>query len=337
MPTQPTSGPAAPTRSARRAVSIAATADAPDEDAAAPTNTPPGDPPAAITAPVARIDEWLGAFIARSPLPANLADAIRYSLLGPGKRMRPLLVWHACAAAGGEPERALPAAAGIELIHAFSLVHDDLPGIDNDDLRRGRPTLHRHTSEAMAILAGDAMLTLAFKVVTDEIADPALAAAIVRELADSTTAMIAGQVYDTLGGFPEAAPGTPLDDASRLEAIHHNKTGALIRASCRMGALCGRAPGATLDALTVYGEAIGLMFQIVDDLLDVTQTTEHLGKKSGKDQDAGKLTYPGVFGIERSRAEVRRLHDRAQEALRPLGPAAAPLRDLCAYMAVRSR
>lgn len=308
-----------------------------DEDAANATPTPHGEPPAAITAPVQRIDQWLAAFVARAPLPTNLADAIRYSLLGPGKRMRPLLVWHACAAGGGDPERALPAAAAIELIHAFSLVHDDLPGLDNDDLRRGRPTLHKHTSEAMAILAGDAMLTLAFKVVVDEIADPTLAAAIIRELGDSTTAMIAGQVYDTLGGFPEAAPGVPLDDASRLEVIHHNKTGALIRASCRMGALCAGAPAATLDALTVYGEAIGLMFQIVDDLLDVTQTTEHLGKKAGKDQDAGKLTYPGVFGIERSRAEVRRLHDRAMEALRPLGPAAAPLRDLCAYMAVRSR
>lgn len=333
MPTEPKTG--AP----RRSVAISAPAprtDSADEDAATAA-APAPDPLAEITAPASRIDAYLSEYLDRTPLPGNLADAIRYSLLGPGKRMRPLLVWHACAAAGAPPERALPAAAAIEFIHAFSLVHDDLPGLDNDDLRRGRPTLHKHTSEAMAILGGDAMLTLAFKIVTDTVADSALAASIVRELADATIAMIAGQVYDTLGGFPEAAPGKPLDEPAKLELIHHNKTGALIRASCRMGALCAGASPATLAALTTYGEAVGLMFQIVDDLLDVTQTTEHLGKKAGKDQDAGKLTYPVVFGIDRSREEVRRLHDRAIDALRPLGPGADPLRQLCAYMAVRSR
>jgi len=327
---------------ARRPVAISA----PDADPAdAPRHAGDADDLADITASVAEIDAYLDAYSARAPLPGNLADAVRYSLLGPGKRLRPLLVWHACAAAGGDgtdPRISLPAAAAIELIHAFSLVHDDLPGLDNDDLRRGRPTLHRHTSEAMAILAGDTMLTLAFRIIIDEVADPTLGSAIIRELAESTTAMIAGQVYDTLGGFPEAAPGIPLNDGARLELIHRNKTGALIRASCRMGALfgqaaAGRADHAALDALTAYGEAIGLMFQIVDDILDVTQSTDHLGKRSGKDQDAGKLTYPGVYGVERSRDEVRRLHDLALDAIRPLGPAADPLRRLCSYMAVRSR
>lgn len=309
-------------------------------------------PPAVITEPVGRIDAYLRSFVQSALLPENLSSAVLYSLLGPGKRLRPLLVWHSAAAAGGPGEGALPAAAAMELVHAFSLVHDDLPGIDNDDLRRGRSTLHRHTSEAMAILAGDAMLTQAFQILVEQVRSAPLAVALVRELTSATSAMIAGQVYDTLGGFPNAVEGRKPDDAAKLELVHHNKTGALIRASCRMGAMCaiagssgggGGVGGALTDdhpilrALTGYGEAIGLMFQIVDDLLDVTQTTDHLGKKSGKDQDAGKLTYPGVFGIERSRAEVARLKDAALAALADQGAGAEPLRQLCTYMAVRSR
>jgi geranylgeranyl diphosphate synthase type II len=299
---------------------------------------PPGDPPRAVVAPVPVIERYLDEYSASADLPPNLKEAIRYSLLGPGKRLRPLLVWHCCAAVGGSPEDSLPASAAIEFIHAFSLVHDDLPGMDDDDLRRGRPTLHRHTTEAMAILAGDAMLTLAFQVILQRVKSPVLAGALVKEVGEGTSAMIAGQVYDTLGGFE---PGT--SGAQRLERIHRNKTGALIRASCRMGGLCGLGDAVgpkaqeTILALTAYAEDIGLMFQIVDDLLDVTQTTAHLGKKANKDEDAGKLTYPGVHGIDRSRTEVRELHAAALKALEPLGRAAEPLREIASYMAVRTR
>lgn len=298
--------------------------------------------PAAVTAPTRQIEAYLERVVREAGLAPNLADAILYSLLGPGKRARPLLAWHSFGAVAGpgvDASACLPAAAAVELVHAFSLVHDDLPGLDDDDLRRGRPTLHRHTNVAMAVLAGDAMLTLAFQVIAQRVA-PALAGPLCAELSVATNAMISGQVYDTLGGF-----GAGLSPRERLELIHRNKTGALIRVSCRVGAMCAlHARGVKIDdsepglaAITRYAEAAGLMFQIVDDLLDVTQTTEHLGKRTGKDQDAGKLTYPGVMGVEASRAEVRRLHAISIDALAGLGGAADPLRDLASYMAVRTR
>lgn len=300
--------------------------------------------PESVTAHVPRIDSYIDECLSTLGMPANLAAAMKYSVLGPGKRARPLLCWHAFAAvapSGSDASACLPAAAAIELIHAFSLVHDDLPGLDNDDLRRGRPTLHRHTSEAMAILAGDCMLTSAFQILAERVPGDGLRARLMHELSIGTNGMIAGQVYDTLGhagGFPAG-----LSPLQQLELVHRNKTGMLIRAACRMGAMCGIEghPGAArldpLGAVTHYAEAIGLMFQIVDDLLDVTQSTEHLGKKANKDSDAGKLTYPGVIGIEQSRAEVRRLHELSLASLEPLGTAAEPLRQLSTYMAVRTR
>jgi geranylgeranyl diphosphate synthase type II len=293
-----------------------------------------------IVAPTGEIDAYLDELSGSTTLPTNLAAAIRYSLLGPGKRLRPILSWHCAAAVGADPRVSLPAGAAVELIHAFSLVHDDLPGIDNDDLRRGRPTLHKHTSEAMAILAGDAMLTLGFEILTDRIDDPRLANRLVRELAAGTSAMIAGQVYDTLGGFESSGVG--VSPADRLNTIHQKKTGALIRAACRMGVLSGlhslsSSTTGPLDAITAYADAVGLMFQVVDDLLDVTQTTAHLGKRSGKDIDAGKLTFPGVHGVDRSREYVRELHHASLAALEPLGAPAEPLRQLASYMAVRTR
>ncbi len=319
---------------------------APTDDTMPLTDQNP--PPEAVVAPVPRIDAAMGAYLVPAPLPENLLDAIRYSLLGPGKRLRPLLVWHCCAAAGAPPQASLPAGIAVELIHAFSLVHDDLPGMDDDDLRRGRPTLHRHTSEAMAILAGDAMLTLAFEILVQHVAEPAVSAALVRELTQGTSAMIAGQVYDTLGGFAKHTP-----DADRLRLIHRNKTGGLIRAACRMGVILGlhrlgrpidgSPAGSPLGPLSDFGDAIGLMFQVVDDLLDVTQTTDHLGKRAGKDIDAGKLTYPGVHGIDKSRAEVRELSRTALAALDRLGnpgqgaAGIEPLRQLTTYLAVRTR
>lgn len=295
--------------------------------------------PESLIAPTARVDEHLAAFVAQAELTPSLRKAVEYALLGGGKRLRPLLAWHCCCAVGGHGEASLPAGAAVELIHAFSLVHDDLPGLDNDDTRRGRPTLHKATSEAMAILAGDAMLTLAFQVVAQQVANSDAVAALTRELAAGTSGMIAGQVYDTLGGFEAAMP-----DLERLRLIHRNKTGALIRSSCRMGAFLGlgeRATGeagrAALEAIGRYGDAIGLMFQIVDDLIDVTQSAAHAGKATGKDAELGKLTYPVVLGVDGTRAAVRTTLDQALAAVKPLGNAAKPLADLAAYMAVRTK
>lgn len=286
----------------------------------------------ALTAPAAEVDAFLRRFLAARPLPANLRAAVEYVFEGGGKRMRPLITLHAAAAVGGSSRDALAPAAAIELVHAFSLVHDDLPAMDDDDLRRGRPTLHRHTDEAMAILAGDLMFGLAFEIVAREASTPELAGRIVAELATAANDMIAGQVYDTL---PDFGPDVP--EAERLETVHANKTGALIRCAARMGAVASGASAAELDAITTYAEAIGLMFQVVDDLLDVTQTTEHLGKTAGKDLEQGKLTYPSVHGLERSRDVVAELRERAHRALGAFGDGADGLRGLCDWIAVRTR
>lgn len=268
-----------------------------------------------------------------SELPDNLREAIRYALLGGGKRLRPVLAWRCAEAVGGQGPDSLPAGVAVELIHAFSLVHDDLPALDNDDLRRGRPTLHRHAGEAMAILAGDAMLTMAYDALwqAQGLSD-GLRIGLVRELGEGTRAMIAGQVYDTLGGMPGG-----LDDRARLELIHRNKTGALIRAACRMGAMLGGAGTPELAAVTRFAEDLGLIFQIVDDLLDVTATPETLGKATGKDAEAGKLTYPMVLGIEGTRREIGRVQADAESALAPLGAKAGPLLELSRSMARRDR
>ncbi len=288
-----------------------------------------------MTACVTEINAYLESYVRGLDLPPALIDAIGYALLGGGKRIRPILAWHACEAAGGEGPDALPACAAVELIHAFSLVHDDLPAMDDDDLRRGKPTLHIQHGEAMAILAGDAMLTLAFGVVQERLS-PATASVVLGELTHGTEAMISGQVYDTLGGLPET-----MDVRERLACIHRNKTGALIRTACRAGGLCaGLAPetaSGTMETLTRYAEAIGLMFQIVDDVLDVEQTSEHAGKRTGKDSEAGKLTYPGVLGLKESKAEIERLASEAAGAARSLGERAAPLATLSEYLARRTK
>jgi geranylgeranyl diphosphate synthase, type II len=299
--------------------------------------------PEGLAACVPHVDRFLVEYISTLDMPAGLRAALEYALVGGGKRLRPMLAWHCAAAVGGDGPASLPAGAAVELVHAFSLVHDDLPGLDNDDLRRGRPTLHKATNEAMAILAGDAMLTLAFQLLVDRAGSPELGSSLVSELAFGTSGMITGQVYDTLGGLPEE-----LSPEGRLKLIHRNKTGALIRAACRMGALAGLSqPGhqrpegldddALLGAVTTYAEAIGLMFQIVDDILDVTQSAEHVGKRTNKDVDAGKLTYPGVLGLERSRLAVQHTLDAALSAIRPLGERSRPLADLAAYMAIRTK
>jgi geranylgeranyl diphosphate synthase type II len=314
------------------------------------------DAPESLARHASLADHHLERFVGSLDLAENLRDAIRYALLGGGKRLRPALALEGCAAVGAPRESALPAAAAVELIHAFSLAHDDLPAMDDDDLRRGRPTLHKAFPEAMAILAGDAMTVLAFRALCDDSVDPALAGMLCRELADASAAMIVGQVYDTLGGMPES-----LSAHEQVALIHRCKTGALLLASCRMGALMGLFrtlyPGAgervasdregasrvrglqndqRLAALTAYGTSIGLMYQIVDDLLDVEQTTENTGKRTGKDAQAGKMTFPGVLGVEASRAEVERLRAAAHDAIRPFGPSGAELGRICDFLAVRT-
>jgi len=304
------------------------------------------EPPTLLTDPTPRIDDAIAGQIDRLDLPRSLLDAMRYASDG-GKRVRPLLAWHAAVAVGGSGADALPACVAIELVHAFSLVHDDLPAMDDDDLRRGRPTLHRATSEAMAILAGDAMVTLAIGALSFEVPDPELAGKLTSDLARASLDMIAGQVLDTIPDArdtpaPESAQRSDLD---RLLQIHRLKTGALITAAARMGAHCGLAARSAdeaqmtraIDAISTYGRSVGLMFQIVDDLLDVEQSADHTGKQTGKDAEAGKLTYPRVMGVERSRQEVERLRTEAMGALELLGPPAEALRQFAEWLAIRTR
>jgi geranylgeranyl pyrophosphate synthase len=294
-----------------------------------PTPAPGSSSPPLDAALLSQIEAALSRFLAEHPLPDNLRAACLHAVLAGGKRLRPILVLESALAVGGDVSGAMPAAVAIEFVHAFSLVHDDLPALDNDTMRRGKPTCHVAFGEAMAILAGDCLLALA----------PIAAAgsrhgvaAIQSELMQATVRMIAGQVYDTLQGFPAG-----LGEPAKLELVHHNKTGALLECSCRMGALAGGADADTLARLTRYGQAIGLMFQIVDDLLDATQTAEHAGKATGKDAEAGKLTYPVVHGIEGSRREVERLRAQALDALAPLGDRAARLRALVDFLASRTK
>ena len=279
------------------------------------------------------IDAWLDCYTdLPDDCPSPLRRAIRYSLLSQGKRLRPRLVLMAAEACGGTAQAALPAACAVEMVHAYSLVHDDLPAMDDADLRRGRPTLHVRDSEAMAVLAGDVLFGLAFELLADRVAEPSLAGRLCGELATASNDMIAGQVYDTLPDFDAGV--APM---ARLEQIHRNKTGALIRCACRMGAMCGGADATVLAAITAYAEAVGLMFQVVDDILDVTQTAGHLGKDANHDAVQGKLTYPALLGLEASQAEVGRLHQVAADALAPLGGRADALVALSNWLSVRTR
>jgi len=247
--------------------------------------------------------------------PAGLGDAMRYAVLGAGKRLRPLLVLAAAEAVGGQREAALRAACAVELIHAYSLAHDDMPCMDNDVLRRGKPTLHVQYGEAQAMLAGDAMQALAFDVLTpDEGLAPALQAKLCRLLARASgyDGMAGGQAIDL------ASIGKPLDEAA-LRDMHRRKTGVLLQASVLMGAASGDLPAAAWEALSRYGAAIGLAFQVVDDILDVTQDSDVLGKTAGKDQDNNKPTYVSVLGLEPARAYALRLRDEAHQALAASG------------------
>ena len=244
--------------------------------------------------------------------PAGLGEAMRYGVLDGGKRIRPLLVMAACEAVGGDAQAALRAAAAVELIHAYSLVHDDMPCMDNDVLRRGKPTVHVRFGEAMAMLAGDAMQALAFEVLTPDVSlvPAALQARLCSLLARASghDGMAGGQAFDL------SMVGRALDE-NGLREMHLRKTGALLLASVQMGGACGDPGAQAWQALTDFGQALGVAFQVVDDILDATQSSEVLGKTAGKDQDAGKPTYVSVLGLEPARECARALHTSALQAL----------------------
>ena len=257
------------------------------------------------------LDNWV-----RADAPADLGLAMRYAVLGGGKRLRPLLALATSEAVGGAPEAAMRAACALELIHAYSLVHDDMPCMDNDVLRRGKPTVHVQFGEAQALLAGDALQALAFELLVPEDGSvaPAMAARLCRQLACAAGAagMAGGQAIDL------ASVGEALDRAG-LETMHRCKTGALLQASVMMGAATGPASAQALAALTTYGDALGLAFQVVDDILDVTADSAVLGKTAGKDAAADKPTYVSLMGLEAAQACADGLLAQAHEALRQSG------------------
>jgi len=275
-------------------------------------------------------------FPAAQPPLSNHVEAMRYSLFAGGKRVRPILCLAAAEAVGGEAEKLLPVACALECIHTYSLIHDDLPAMDDDDLRRGKPTCHKKFGEAAAILAGDGLLSFAFELLSGDQGETALPAAtrirIIQEIARAIGpfGMVGGQVLDL------AAEGRTIT-FEELTRIHRLKTGALITASIVAGGLGGGGNGKQIEALRSYGEQLGLAFQIIDDLLNVTGTVEELGKATGSDEARGKATYPAFFGVEETRTLARKAVDNALMALDSLGQRAEPLRRIAEYVYERKR
>jgi geranylgeranyl diphosphate synthase type II len=281
---------------------------------------------------------------------SRVREAVLYSLLAGGKRLRPGLVQMAAEACGWKPtdggSAVLTAAAAVEMIHTYSLIHDDLPAMDNDDFRRGRPTNHKVYGEAMAVLAGDALLNHAFYVLAAEVPDCGTAVELVRELGWGAggAGMIGGQAADILAEREGArtdrgtgfAGSTSCDGFGLLEAIHRHKTAALIRSAATMGAIAAGADPARREALRKYGENLGLAFQVVDDILDETVESAQMGKATGKDRAAGKLTYPGLLGLPAARDVAHRLTAAAVDALAPLADRAGDLTLLAYYNASRT-
>ena len=263
---------------------------------------------------------------------ARLYESMRYSLLGGGKRLRPALCRAACEAVGGEAEAALAPAVALELIHTYSLIHDDLPCMDDDALRRGRPTNHIVYGEAAAVLAGDGLLTRAFRVLgeADLPADAIASLTAILARAAGADGMVGGQVLDL------EAEGSEDVDLARLRYIHEHKTGALIAAACEMGGVAAGASAGEREALRGFGARVGLAFQIVDDVLDETSSAGELGKEAQKDRERGKATYPGLLGLDRSREWAKELIDEAVGSTEAWGPAADPLRALAQFVVVRS-
>ncbi len=268
---------------------------------------------------------------AESTPPATIHQAMRYSVFAGGKRIRPVLCYESARIFSQQLDAAATVGCALEFIHTYSLIHDDLPALDNDDLRRGKPTCHKKFGVAMAILAGDALLTLSFETLANANVPPDRRVRIIAEIgraAGTVNGMVGGQVADV------QAEGKPVD-AAALEYIHRSKTAALIRASVVAGALAGGAPDQDVARLGRFGEAIGWAFQVVDDLLDVEESSAALGKTAGKDQAQKKATYPALFGIEKSRAFAQELAARAHRELDCYGDRAAHLRQLADYLVVR--
>jgi geranylgeranyl diphosphate synthase type II len=276
-----------------------------------------------------RIDRALDRYLPKQNVrPATIHKAMRYSLFAGGKRLRPILCLAAAEACGGKIDRALPLACALECIHTYSLVHDDLPSMDNDDFRRGRPTCHKVFGDGIAVLAGDGLLTIAFEIVarakfSRRYDMPILLHEVA--VAAGSQKLIAGQVADL------EAEGKNVNRA-QLRYIHENKTSAILTTSVRLGAISADANPKQLAAITKFGRALGLAFQIVDDILDVTQTSEKLGKSAGKDVAAKKATYPAVIGLTQSRTEAKRLTRQAHDALSIFGAKAEALHALSNYL-----
>jgi len=280
-----------------------------------------------------RIERALRAYLAQAVgVPEVLGAAIRHSLLAPGKRLRPMLVLMAAEACGGEEGSAMPAACAVEMVHTYSLIHDDLPAMDDDDMRRGVPSCHAAFGEAMAILAGDALQALAFEVLARDTQPPATAVRCCAELAHAAglSGMVGGQVDDLTAGFVTG-------DLNLLESIHRRKTGAMFNASLRLGGLVAGAADEQLAALEAYGGRLGLAFQIMDDVLDSEGDEAAMGKHAGKDSAHGKLTFPSVLGGEESRRRAGRLVDLACAALAPWGVKAGSLEMLARFVTERTR
>jgi geranylgeranyl diphosphate synthase type II len=289
--------------------------------------------PPAIEAYRDRIDAALEGYTQfDDDCPTLLGEAIRYCLLAPGKRFRPLLVLVAAEMCGGSIDQALPAACAVEMIHNYSLIHDDLPAMDNDDLRRGRPTCHIKFDEATAILAGDAIIPMAFEVIANDVRPCSVAAACIAALARASgpSQLVGGQADDLGHQFSEP-------NLDSLEKIHRRKTGALISVSLKLGGLIAGTDSERLESLTAYGQKLGLAFQIVDDLLDFQGSQSKMGKKTGKDAALGKLTYPSLIGADQSSRRAIEMAEAAIDSLAPFGDAADTLKTLARFVVERNK
>jgi geranylgeranyl diphosphate synthase type II len=267
--------------------------------------------------------------------PDLLLESMRYSLEAGGKRLRPILVLLAAEAVGGEQSAAMPAACAIEMIHTYSLIHDDLPAMDNDDFRRGRPTNHKQFDEATAILAGDALLTLAFETLANEIKPPEIAIACVADLASAAgkDGMVGGQMADLLG--EKSQDCSKMESIDQLEAIHRRKTGRLLRSALTMGGRIGGGGPDSVEILDEFGKCVGLAFQIADDVLDIIGDPTKMGKGVQKDAQHGKLTYPGLLGLEESRRRAGQLIDDACRAIAKFGDRGQRLEALARFVLER--
>ena len=280
-----------------------------------------------------RVEAALDGSVAKA-YPDTIYDAMRYSLLAGGKRLRPILCLAACELMGGEAAQAMPTACALEMIHTMSLIHDDLPAMDNDDYRRGKLTNHKVYGEDVAILAGDALLTYAFEYIARQTPDVP-AERVLRVVADLARAvgaegLVGGQIVDL------ASEGDPSVTVETLNYIHTHKTGALLEVSVTSGAVLAGATEDQIATLSGYARRIGLAFQIVDDVLDITATSEELGKSAGKDLQAQKATYPSFWGIDESRRQAQQLIDEAKAAVQPLGDGSSPLLALADYIVART-